>query len=60
MSDVDETGNSYFGSTLDFEFGFEVSGKQFRQKKQKTLKLEDVFPLLPPLGELTWNMKSSN
>lgn len=60
MSDVDETGNSYFGSTLDFEFGFEVSGKQFPQKKQKTLKLEDVFPLLPPLGELTWNMKSSN
>ena len=38
MSDVDETGNSYFGSTLDFEFG-SWSWKIF-------------FPLLPPPGRI--------
>ena len=45
MSDVDETGNSYFGSTLDFE----VLGKgRSFPKNQKTWELEDVFPLLGP------------
>ena len=43
MSDVDETGNSYFGSTLEFVWKEVLGGKM--TAKLEVWKLEDVFPL---------------